>query len=411
MAGRRSKRRRRRRKTKQHKHVVDLPNDIILNILSRLPAHFLHRRARPVCKTWADLMHLPLFKETNFLHSKPVLLVLDHVCNPNEACFFEMREGKLQIKGPKLELPGIILRSSGGVLLLTKYINKKQLFYVANPVTMQAVELPKLSALVSWSGASIAYLPRTGELKVVCIGEDRDNGICHWYILTIGSNMSWRQFDSTVPGCGPEVCYKTKSISAGGVLYWRIVSLNRTSPPFVKSIRIAALDLGDESLHHLWVPEECNEEHCELLKMGNSLGCISWRSTATGGRTETMKIWLLKDLRRNEWAITHRFDLDESHPLRMAVSVPAACLENHQILIFRLLRYQYDSTAQKHFDLLFELNWKTGKWKYFMNIVSMSQVIEVHTDSLFSFSSLSLKQFGGVVFSSEGGLIGSLELG
>ena len=161
--------------------LVSLPNDLITDILQRLPAQFLQNSARFVCKTWTEILQLPFFINSHLLHSDKddYGFLIQDGRSPYRTQLVNIGgwDRKFKINYLNLEFPGKTSGSSDGVLLINRSSSALDSF-VANPVTKQVQKLPCLASTCRLSSHcnNIAKIPCTGELKVVSLARD-SNGI------------------------------------------------------------------------------------------------------------------------------------------------------------------------------------------------------------------------------------------
>ena len=291
-----------------------LPNDVVTDILLRLPAQFLHSSARYVCRTWAEISQSPCFIKSHLHHSECGFLIQD-AHSPYKVQSLHARDWELKETDLNSKFPGKIRGSSDGVLLINKSGSVMDL-YVANPVTMQVLKLPNLPSkcMLCSHCNNIARISSTGEIKVVSLGKD-SYGMYNWYVLTVGKDMSWRKISDVPAECDPASCLSyVQSLSAGGVVYW-------TNSSWITDQSVLAIDLGEESVHHLKVPRECHGQYWTLVQMGKEICCMNC------GNNVEMKVWKLKDLHSNEWVMVKSIRFSNEIPLGKIFSIPLIWLD------------------------------------------------------------------------------------
>ncbi|KAJ1430508.1 F-box-like domain superfamily [Sesbania bispinosa] len=294
-----------------------LPNDVVAKILHKLPAQFLHGSARYVCKTWAQIISLPCFIKSHLLHSECGFLIQD-AHSLYKAQSIHAREWELKETNLNFTLPGKLRGSSDGVLLINKSAQMVDL-YVANPITNQVLKLPTLPSICRLCSHcnNIARISSTGEIKVVSLGRD-SNGLYNWYVLTVGKVMSWRKISAK---CEPASYLSyVQSLSAGGVIYW-------TNSSWITDQSVLAIDLHDETVHHLKVPTECHGQYWTLVQMGKEVCCMNC------GKNVEMNVWKLKDFHRNEWIMVKSIRFSIESPLRKSFSMPLNWLDSEVLVI------------------------------------------------------------------------------
>ncbi|KAI4332089.1 hypothetical protein L6164_017026 [Bauhinia variegata] len=311
-----------------------LPNDIVSNILHRLPAQFLYKSAKLVCKTWAEILQLPCFINSHLHHSESDHgFLIQQPRSPYNAQFVHTtRDWKIQVKDLNLKFPGKISGSSDGFLLINRRATSSSVveLYVANPITMQVLKLPSLPQTCTYSGHCnniTSSISSTGEreIKVLSLGRE-PNGMYNWFVLTVGKAMSWRKISSNIAAesqCDPASYLSyVQSLSVDGVIYW-------TNFSWISNGSILAFDLHhSETAHHLKLPVEVDGgEYWTLVQMGNQICCM------TCGKNVEMKVWLLKDLSRNEWAMVRSITFSTESPLKDYFCIPLLWLDS-QVVIF-----------------------------------------------------------------------------
>ncbi|XP_028784526.1 uncharacterized protein LOC114740534 [Neltuma alba] len=115
-----------------------LPEDVMFNILTRLPAQWLHSSARLTCKSWAAMIRRSDFVETHLLRAKPGIF-LQSTRPPYGAHFLEVKgNGEYGVTALSPQFPGQYLNSCDGLILF--YQKARGDLHVVNPVTMQTLK-------------------------------------------------------------------------------------------------------------------------------------------------------------------------------------------------------------------------------------------------------------------------------
>ncbi|KAK9279255.1 hypothetical protein L1049_012933 [Liquidambar formosana] len=156
-----------RRKRKQD--IPHLPKEIIFNILSRLPAGFLHEKGKYVCKTWANIIRDRLFITTHLLHSNAGLFI-QNWCRPDDARYLEIEGRMFKMTSLKGHFPGVMLASCEGISLFLRK-DPHEMLYVSNNVTMKVAKLPCPPPAIGESflyRSGITRISHTGAFKVIC---------------------------------------------------------------------------------------------------------------------------------------------------------------------------------------------------------------------------------------------------
>ncbi|XP_047959752.1 F-box/kelch-repeat protein At3g23880-like [Salvia hispanica] len=213
--------------------IVNLPLEIAINILSRLPLRAVVR-SKCVCKSWLKLLDTREFVKLHLSKSVPGMAVVQSCVETNLYEIFEF-EDKLDLEHhhslvTKCVFPHAsrIQGSATGLLFLTG--DQPCHLYVCNPITRRFIKLrPYLDSLHS-SSDEVAYgfgvTKTTGQYKVVRIVYDYDFGTedspnirltkSHCEVYTLGTR-TWR---SIIPAA--LVLFNTIGIFFNGNLYWLV---------------------------------------------------------------------------------------------------------------------------------------------------------------------------------------------
>ncbi|CAL5329050.1 unnamed protein product [Camellia sinensis] len=334
-----------------------LLEDIFFYILILLPAEFLHDCGRYVCKAWAKIIRDPAFIKAHLLQSKGGLFI-QKCCRPYPAHFLELKGGEFKETSLNRYFPGQMVSSSGGLSLF--YGSHPQKFlYVGNYVTMQYESLPfPIAANELFPACHIAFVPHTGEYKVVCHCVSL-RGVHRWLVLTVGKNMLWRKLETPLTGNNLDYEERT-SVTIGGVLYWS-----------QRSSGIYAIDLRDESSYSIQVPNEYVEESYWLLELGHRLSCLV-------NHQREIHVCILKDMYRSEWDKLYKVrEVIDTETFSFRTFVPVGWMDNGQLLIFIIRRF-----GNWKERLIGAYNVKTGETKAFNDFDT--QLIHLHTNGLAS---------------------------
>ncbi|XP_023741286.1 uncharacterized protein LOC111889376 [Lactuca sativa] len=140
-----------KRKEKKVDWFVFLTDDILLDILTRLPYGSLRYMAKYVCKRWLDLLsNMKLLDHASFILQKTGNLTARHVDIREEG------EG-LQVKVQDLDIPriGMIRCWDHEFLLISEYKERKVSLYVYNIITKEGSYLPEFKFNASYGGYCI----------------------------------------------------------------------------------------------------------------------------------------------------------------------------------------------------------------------------------------------------------------
>ncbi|KAL2231922.1 F-box protein At3g07870-like [Sesamum indicum] len=244
---------------------TNLPAELIINILSRLPIRTIIS-CKCVCKSWLNLLDTPEFARSHLSRSVPGLILWQRHRDLDSEHFeiFEF-EDELDLERHDLHYnpvtkiscrefinedhPGLgIQGSADGLVCFRKLGRHPETVYVCNPITRDYIQLP--------TPGTIWYYPTTvtygfgasktsGQHKVVRIYHEcrRDTdthkllGIpkSECWVYTLGTG-SWRRIAP-----GPKLEYNCRSTGAflNGNLHWLVADLEGFA-------RISCLDLETE---------------------------------------------------------------------------------------------------------------------------------------------------------------------
>ncbi|KAL5982908.1 hypothetical protein ACLOJK_016987 [Asimina triloba] len=258
-----------------------LPEDILFNILMRLPTLLIFD-LRLVCKSWYNLITDPVFIETLLSRSNAGLIFQVQISSSSYLTnFMEIKHGELWVHYLGLDCPGRIRGSCNGLILLESMLN----IFVFNPMTNQQTMLPPSDMPykypLSFEIYGFGYNSRTKEYKVVHICEYKKKMSPHplaCEITTVGSG-SWREINGPFFG----LAELHVPVSANGVLHWA-----------TERDYIISMDVGNEKFCRTPFPN-CSRKCYYLLDLSESL------SFADHTLPFQIDVWVLKDLNKGEW--------------------------------------------------------------------------------------------------------------
>nr|XP_027103332.1 F-box protein At3g07870-like [Coffea arabica] len=283
--------------------VAQLPDDVVIDILLRLPADRV-ADCRRVCRRWRSLTSSDYFIKLHLDRSAPLIFVqatdlTDSRGTGKLAFYILYQASNRRNKIKKLRLRPEIKMSQGDTevvdschgLLLFRDAFARWRYYVFNPLTQELLVLDGPN-----EGASCAFFydPSANELKILylCIG-------FQFFIYSLGGR-SWRKIKSPPSGSPPQ--YDTPLAICNGALHW-ITSCGRAAeediPPCTSGITIFGMDTEDFStLPH--PGDECNSRvnhrNMRLLVVDEHLSfCNVYRGYTV------IDIWLLEDYASWAW--------------------------------------------------------------------------------------------------------------
>ncbi|KAK8504171.1 hypothetical protein V6N11_081437 [Hibiscus sabdariffa] len=378
-----------RRKTKQPKTGMQaLPNEIIVDILSRLPITSLVQ-FKFVCKGWRALAQDPLLaadmqRSCTTLAANPCLILHCDLPIRNHLYFVDLsphnqdRDKVKRLHVPfQTSMPEFdVVGSCNGLLCLSDSLYNDAL-YVYNPFTTDYIELPKSrqypdQELVFGFGSH----PKTKEYKLVKIVYYRNTSSSSSSSYTRARRVVYPQSDVQVFTLGTsawrslgkipcQLVRRPSEALVSGRLHW--VSRPRRYYP---ARRIMSFDIGDEEFREVPKPDSGGLNRCNfhLCVLG---GCLAAGVYGNYGKVE---IWVMKDYNVKEsWTKELSIGaympkclkrkLDRDRPLKIWKNgsngkvVRVLCvLDNGEILLEYKNRVlvSYDPNKGKFTDLVFQ---------------------------------------------------------
>ncbi|XXG58392.1 hypothetical protein AAC387_Pa04g0712 [Persea americana] len=283
----------------QHIDIQLLPEDIIMDILSRLPIYSLFQ-CTLVLKAWRDMIvHNPVF--ATMQHNRALenrnntLLMFSRGNSPGVNLYLVESEAvgrrKLRVMDAKLSdcfndrLD--ILGSCNGLLCISSYRGDR--LYISNPITGECKKLPSKERYRHAWAMGIGFDSARKEYKVVrgvCEPEKQFSWKVEIHIL--GTN-SWRQIVNFPSSCwGFSLC-NFSDVLVNGSLHW---CPSRETP-----LHITSLDMSEEQFGVVPTPELANHHHIQLMAWKGFLTLIQqlWEE-------RSVHIWVMKEYNvRESW--------------------------------------------------------------------------------------------------------------
>ncbi|KAL3615065.1 hypothetical protein CASFOL_040726 [Castilleja foliolosa] len=278
-------------------NIECLSDDILFEILLRVPAQDLYDSSRLVCRKWYNMIHTRNIAHSHFQRSTPGLLALDMI--NNEQVFMTMQNGRIEISKWSYGYDRPVDSSCNGLLLVS--ILDPEGLYITNHVTKQHFDLPPFlpGKVMPHKLLALAYIASSSVYKVVAVSYptrcDRDL-LCA--IMTVGVDTDWRRRVST----------QHLSFQAKKLFYWSPL----TTPGFVHwaedDYSECVLTMNVESEIITQIPGPC------LRDVGKSLWCRylptgSYLSLFIGRGEFSWEVWKMKP-ETGEWTIMPSINLE-----------------------------------------------------------------------------------------------------
>ncbi|KAL3615556.1 hypothetical protein CASFOL_041217 [Castilleja foliolosa] len=175
-------------------NISSLPDDIMFDILVRLPAQDIYDTARLVCPSWLKIIRTRDFYRAHIQQSTYGLLIQHRDPDYDQPVFFSTQNYQIEIS--YFSHKRKVLSSCNGLLLDYLDIDKKDL-YISNPATKRCFALPQLYANNRPFGfAAMAYAAASNEYKVVRTSSPYFNVHPRFRccaVLTVGVDKDWTQ--------------------------------------------------------------------------------------------------------------------------------------------------------------------------------------------------------------------------
>ncbi|CAH1418566.1 unnamed protein product [Lactuca virosa] len=297
-----------KRKRKKVDRFMFLPDDILLDILKRLPDDFPRYLAKYVCRRWFNIMtNRILLHDTSFIIlQKTGNLTARHVGIREE------EQGIHVMKVQDLDIPpiGIIRSWVNELLLISDY--KKQSLYVYNLITKEGSYLPERNIASCGGyctikcGVALSFNLFKGIYKVVYLfmGPPIE---CHILILRRDIVSSkWKKIH--VPCMNGGSFYSSNLVSIQGrYLHWDNCIDNS----------LVSMDMVKEEIVDMSVPnyDKGFGFVYTIFEMGGYLAFFAENSL------DKADIWILKDFERKKWEKLQSITLKMWYYRRLSVSI------------------------------------------------------------------------------------------
>ncbi|KAF3787202.1 putative F-box protein [Nymphaea thermarum] len=298
--------------------ISAIPNDVLANILSRLPVKPL-LRFRRVCKGWRFLIDSDDFVEAHLsfakLHQKPSFVAESdeklYFCDANDPHFVvRMRELWQNVPLEPLSDDSMSILSTlswfdgiccMGIESIYAFPKRPRIYQIINPATRTSVKLPK-SGLGCPDICQIVRDPVTRVYKLLLV-EDVVESMYPKFraeIFSIGVDASWRKLnDNGAYGCEWPLYYRP---FVNGAIHW----IYRGTP-----VTIVAFDVSQERFWTMRPPEDLNVEEEHLDFVADFRGSLCLLHFDVPGLK--MEFWVLQDYDNSVWVRQHIADCHFLH--------------------------------------------------------------------------------------------------
>ncbi|XP_074318936.1 uncharacterized protein LOC141655777 [Silene latifolia] len=289
---------------KRYTRVMDLPREVIFNILLFLPAKLLQEVVRYVCKQWYDIVIEPSFIRAHCqMPTTTTSASFIIQCHERHKVYcFDKDVIKIL-----LPFPAMIKGSCNGLVLLCDSIWDPQKIYLANPLRKLIVSLPPVVPVAmeipSYTTCSFA-LNSSGQYKMVHFTVYIQSQICEMGVFTIGFDKAWRRIDLQhllgIP-LRNEVNVMLHALSNHGLLivgflYWPITYTHFLS-----------MDVDTETFYKISWPTDIDRSpyKSRFISMETALGLMTEDDKKHG----MWKLLKLTDVKSSEWTEITMMDI------------------------------------------------------------------------------------------------------
>ncbi|KAL6530445.1 Guanylate kinase 2 [Orobanche minor] len=205
--------------------IQSLPDELLSDILVRLPANYIHDVARLVCLRWYHIVRSSSFINSQIQHSTYGLILTYHqVGGVRPFLVTATQDGQIETCELSCRFRTGLYSSCNGLAL--DYNFKNELLHILNPATKQELVLPSCSrqfprlyrCCIAYAAASMAY-------KVILPFEDVGDSIIELSlaILTVGVDESWRKVPvEHLPYKLGKLLLSKRPLTTEGSIHWVI---------------------------------------------------------------------------------------------------------------------------------------------------------------------------------------------
>ncbi|KAF3787201.1 F-box protein [Nymphaea thermarum] len=297
--------------------ISAIPNDVLANILSRLPVKPL-LRFRRVCKGWRSLIDSDDFVEAHLsfakLHQKPSFVTQWdenlYFCDANDPHFVvRMRELWQPLRGYFMCILAALSWFDGlccvGIEAIDDFPERPRIYQIINPATRTSVKLPK-SGLGDPQICQIVRDPVTRVYKLLLVdfvGESMYDKF-RAEIFSIGVDDSWRKLN----GAYGSDCSLNCRPFVNGAIHWIYKKTGRVVEG--TPLTIVAFDVSQERFWTMRPPEDLNVQE-DLDFVADFRGSLCLLHFDVPGLK--MEFWVLQDYDNSVWVRQHIADCHFLH--------------------------------------------------------------------------------------------------
>ncbi|RID66844.1 hypothetical protein BRARA_D01959 [Brassica rapa] len=295
--------------TRRHRNSLPVPDDLAMEIFTRLPSKAI-ARCRCACKLWSSMLRRQDFTELFLTKScaRPQLLFAREDYSVREIVFITSPQPENPEENSYVVATNHLARfpRSNGFYGCTNgffcygadwFFKRLKLPVICNPSTGQSLTMPRLISKKRYGVQSyLGYEPMEKEFKLLSMNSSRNGGriSVEHQVLTLGTkNLSWRLVECCVPH-GPS----TNWICISGVLYYA-ASADGSS---VNSM-VLCFDLRSEEFSSVKFGKPMPDSTTTMVNYNGKLGLLTSGDSHYVTRSSTsVKLWVLLDAAQHEWS-------------------------------------------------------------------------------------------------------------
>ncbi|KAL1219786.1 F-box protein [Cardamine amara subsp. amara] len=285
--------------------IFDLPNDLIINILSRLPAKSI-AKCRCVSKLWSSIFRRPRFNEffpikssasprfmfTFVVEDKILFFLSPQPQDPNEnsssvASYLVGSDHHTEFTGNQ----ELCLPINGFVCRQYQVIKYRKVVAICNPITGESLTLPKMGAQFIDARSYFGFDPINKQFKVLCLTW-HNMGIHvkseKYQVMTLGvGKVLWRTIKCRKPHYPLH-----DGICINGVLYYRAHDVEKGSGISI----IVCFDVRSEEFKFINLDKD--------MLVGSSWVLINYKGKlgAVDINVNRFMLVVLEDARNHKWS-------------------------------------------------------------------------------------------------------------
>ncbi|MBA0625489.1 hypothetical protein Godav_010679 [Gossypium davidsonii] len=362
-----------RQEDEERSTLSELPDDIMVEILAKIPPKFLYKTFRCVYKSWYRLISSTEFMNKTAIHHNPGIFIqsVRYFRSTTNTSFLQMDGLNFNLTNLGSSM-GIIRSSCNGPTSLTlpnclSGCTHKHGYHGRAPGRI----------LHTYCGSALGFDPLTKVYKVVHINND-GYGI---EVFTIGSDKTWRKVPLPWPVEKPlrgdldkfedmKFFWRDPVSIKGQVFHW-----------FVDSEKyIFSMDISNEKVSKTKLPyigKTIMKEHYDLVAMDEKLAFVY------KGSESKIDVWVLDDFGRQVWSMEHsivaNWEEEKKLPQFMTL-VAVATWRNGEVIMFKAI----ENFVWDHHDFIYLYDTKSKEMKEFkMKLQYVTKFIP-HRSSLVS---------------------------